>query len=241
MDFSTLEYSVENQGGFKLSEALRLWKTKYPEFIDFEKDVITTPHPALKALGEFVHEMWNSIEPVSVKEALAQPNNETRRVYFSCIGTQKLFAGLNPTLRDRQVINKKRYGWDDNNKEIIKEFEDVYELYEIDGKKMFEKNRWGGDPNPVYAVRCWCTTTNREYWLYVPTEAATGQRWVGSGYAVYDVIRAIAWTIQIDVANPERIYRQGDIIVAKMGSQSTVTEPYHLDKEQYLNLMYSES
>jgi hypothetical protein len=62
-----------------------------------------------------------------------------------------------------------------------------------------------------------------------------------------DAIRAIAWTVRINVPeeNVEKIYRQGDIIVAKMKDKAKMTEstlrPYHLSKEQYLSLMYSET
>lgn len=240
MDFSKPTYTVSGVSRFTLTEALQLWKAKYPEFIDFEKDVIT--NPALKEFGEFVQEMWNTISPVTVKNALSEENTERRRVFFDCIGTRTLFTELEPKLLDRQVINKTRIGWNDDNDPLRKEFEDVYELYQIDGSKMFDKDRFGQEPNPVYAVRCWCTTTNREYWLYVPMEAATGQRWLSSGnLPVHDAIRAIAWTIRIDIKNPEVIYRQGDIIVVKMPENPETCSERHITKEEYLNLMYSES
>jgi hypothetical protein len=240
MQYENQSYIVSGQGGFKLSEAFKLWKAKYPEFIDFKKDVII--HPSLEDFGKFVEETWDSIEPVTVEEALKIHNTETRRTYFDCIGVQKLFKSLNPKLLDKQVITKKRANWDDENKESFRIFEDVYELYEIKGTKLFEKDKWGREPNPVYAVRCWCTTTNREYWLYVNHQAATGSRWWGDrDSANYDAIRAIAWTIRIDVTNPERIYRQGDIIVVKRSKDSKDTISYHLDKDQYLQLMYSET
>lgn len=234
------KYIVNNQQDFTLSEALRLWRAKFPEFADFKKDVIV--HPNLEDFGRFVEEMWDEIKPVTVEEALQIQNTETRRTYFDCIGVIQLFKNLNPTLRDRQVIKKQRTNWDDDNKEIVRTFEDVYELYEIEGKKLFPKDRWGREPNPVFAVRCWCTTTNREYWLYVTQEAATGQRWFSSGdKAAYSAIRAIAWTIRIDISNPEKIYRQGDIIVAKKSEKSKQVSPYHLDETKYLSLMYSET
>lgn len=240
-DFGKYTYIVSKRPGFTLTEALRLWKAKYPEYADFKKDVIT--HPTLQEFGKFVEESWDSIEPVTVKEALSQENAETRRVFFDCIGIQKLFTSLEPSLLDRQVIKKKRHRWDDNNTETEYEFEDVYELYQIDGDKLFDRDRWGREPSPVYAVRCWCTTTNREYWLYVNFQAATGLSWWGMDLkrAKFDAIRAIAWTIRIDVKNPERIYRQGDIIIAKLKEDSELVPPYHLKKEQYLNLMYSET
>jgi hypothetical protein len=240
MDFSQFTYTVSNRNEFSLTEALGLWKAKYPEFIDFEKDVIK--HPGLQEFGEFVRSVWEEIQPVTVQDALAQENAEIRRTYFDCIGVKKLFNDLEPELLDRQVINKVRIGWNDDNDPVRKEFEDVYELYKIDGKKMFKENRWGNAPDPVYAVRCWCTTTNREYWLYVPRVAATGQSWLGSSDTLqHDAIRAIAWTIRIDVENPEAIYRQGDIIVVKLPENPKHCREYHITKDQYLNLMYSES
>jgi hypothetical protein len=241
MQYENQSYIVSGQGGFKLSEALKLWKAKYPEFIDFKKDIIT--HPSLEDFGNFVEEYWDSIAPVTVEEALRISNTETRRTYFDCIGVQKLFKSLNPKLLDKQIITKKRANWDDENKEVFRTFEDVYELYEIEGKKLFEKDRWNRDANPVYAVRCWCTTTNREYWLYVNQEAATGQRWWGDDKKNYDAIRAIAWTILIDTDenNIEKMYRQGDIIVVKLKKETSPGASRHLSKEGYLSLMYSET
>jgi hypothetical protein len=240
-DFKKYSYTINNTGGFRLTEALQLWRTKYPDFQDFEKEVIT--HEGLKPFRDFVYEMWNDIQPVTVQNALEQANQEIRRTYFDCIGVQKLFQELAPELKDRQVIKKKRTRWDSKNDPWEHEFEDVYELYEMPGDKLFVKDRWGNSPDPVYAVRCWCTTTDREYWLYVPTRAATGQNWVSRGQkADYDAIRAIAWTIRIDVEDPERIYRQGDIIVVKYKDETKETNvEKHLTKEEYLQLMYSET
>jgi hypothetical protein len=243
IDYSQQVYTVSNRGGFTLSEALSLWKAKYADLKDLKKEIII--HESLQDFGNFIEEMWSSIKPATVEQALARNNAEERRVFFDCIGVVELFKQLEPTLRDRQVIKKKRTKWDDNNDPYQYEFEDVYELYEIDGSKMFEKDQWGREPNPVFAVRCWCTTTNREYWLYVNSEAATGQRWFSAGDdANYDAIRAIAWTIRVDVAEEqiERLYRQGDIIIAKL-NDTVESIPFfrHLSKEAYLEKMYSET
>lgn len=240
--YELYKYTVNGIEGFGLSEALRLWKTKYEDdFRDFEKEVIT--HPGLHDFRNFVKEMWDSITPVTITEALGVSNSEIRRIYFDAIGVNKLFSQMNPIQRDRQVIKKKRVRWDDKNTQYEYEFEDVYELYEIDGEKLFGLDRWGRKPDPVFAVRCWCTTTNREYWLYVNAEAATGRRWLYNDRTQeeYDAIRAIAWTIRLDISHPERIYRQGDIIVVKESSRSKEVPQYHLDKDSYLSLMYSET
>lgn len=247
INYSEYKYIVNGRHGYDLTTALRLWKTKYQDDIkNFYKDVII--HDQLQDFKAFVEECWDDVQPYTVEDAFKQTNTEDRRVFFDAIGIEKLFKSLDPKLLDKQTIKKSRTRWDKDDNEYVHEFEDVYELYEIDGEKLFVKEFEWQTINPVYAVRCWCTTTNREYWLYVPKEAALGARWWHSdNKSEPDAIRAIAWTVRIDVPeeNVDRIYRQGDIIVAKMKDKAKLTEttlnPYHLTKEQYLSLMYSET
>ena len=123
----------------------------------------------LDELCDFVENIWDDINPVTVEEAFSQQNLEARRTYFDSIGVINLFKSLDPKLLDRQEVVKTRQRWDENNEQYQVEYKDLYELYKIDGKKLFpeEANKTGEDrPIPVYAVRCWCTTTNREYWIY---------------------------------------------------------------------------
>ena len=246
--YADYKYVVNGREGFELTIALRLWKTKYQDDIrDFFKDVII--HDQLQDFGSFVEECWDTIEPVTVEEAFQQTNTENRRVFFDAIGIEKLFKSLDPILLDKQVVKKSRTRWDDEFNEYTHKFEDVYELYQIDGEKMFVKQNEWSRLDPIFAVRCWCTTTSREYWLYVPREAALGNQWwmTEPEKDKPDAVRAIAWTVRIDVPEMyvEKIYRQGDIIVAKMKDKGKATEstltPYHLSKEQYLSLMYSET
>lgn len=255
LNYADLKFTVGGVNDIEFREAIQLWKTKYPDFRDFKREVITSP--LLEDFGNFMEEMWEHIIPVTLKEGFSQDNIEKRRLYFDCIGVETLFKSLNPTLLDSQTIKKKRMNWDDDNNEQLYEFEDTYELYSIPASKLQLKDRFNRE-NSVYAVRCKCTTTGREYWIYVPQEVAINVNdWqlkhhneTGIPYTDYngiqyipnpDAIRAIAWTVRIDVENTERIYRQGDIIVCKLGLNSQVVRPYHITKEQYLNLMYSET
>jgi len=244
-DFKTASYTVSGMPNMTLDHAMRLWKTKFPSYEHFRRAVIKSE--SLKDFGEFIQEMWDAITPISAKEAFEQKNAEVRRLYFDCIGVVELFKAANPKLLDKQVIKKKRMRWDENNDPYEYDFEDVYELYSIDPNELYKDtddpnvSRWRARSMYI-AVRCWCTSTQREYWIYVPEDQA-----LKNGYRTwdtekeYDAVKAIAWTIRIDIKNPERIYRQGDIIIAKEGPNSTNTTPYHLTKEQYLSLMYSET
>lgn len=240
------EYFVAGYGGFTLSEAMQLWKTKYRDDIrDFYKDVCD--HPSMDELKEYVTEMWDTIEEVNATQAFQQQNVEKRRAFFDAIGVAKLMSEIKPTLLDKQTIAKKRMGWDDDNKEVEKIFNDVYELYLVPRDKLYAgvNDRWFRGYDDAYVVRCWCTTTNREYWIFTDGRQFTTHRY-NSLLGRYeqtkpDAIQAIAWTIRINVSDPERIYRQGDIIVVKHSNNSKTVEPYHLNRDQYLQLMYSET
>lgn len=239
------EYNVNGREGYSLTMALRLWKAKFETLKHFQRDVIT--HPGLEELGNFVSEMWDNIKPVTVEEALSLNNVEERRLYFDCIGVAKLFQSMDPKLLDKQTVKKKRVRWNEDNKEWEHNFEDIYELYSIEGTKIFGKPKddIGRPFLPVYAVRCWCTTTAREYWIYVPEEIAIGSsRNFRNEFEqnIPDAIRAIAWTIRIDITNPKRILRQGDIILVEESDDSQqLRQPKHLDSKEYLSLMYSET
>ena len=231
-------YSVSGLDGFTLDQAARLWKAKFDSITQFKRDVAN--HPGLEELGQFFSEIWDSIESITVQEALQEQNMETRRVMFECIGVSRLFKQLDPALLDKQVLTKVRTRWREDNHPYEYTFEDTYELYRVDGKKLFTSpNEWA-EPNPIYAVHCWCTTTAREYWIYVPEEAALGDR-RAPDHPKPDAIRAIAWTIRLDITNPKRLYRQGDIIVAEESDDSVEVPFYHLTKEDYLRLMFSET
>lgn len=233
------EYNVCGLEGFTMSEALRLWKTKFETVRHFRRDVIT--HESLQELGDFVSEIWETINPVTVEEALRKMNAERRRVMFDCIGVSQLFSALQPELLDKQTVSKVRGRWRKDNSPWEHRFTDTYELYRIDGNKLFSDPDTLLSMQGVFAVRCRCTTTDREYWIYVPYEAAMGRAAWSTQRENPDAIRAIAWTIRINITNPKRIFRQGDIIVAEESENSRETEPYHLTKEQYLDLLFSET
>lgn len=229
---SEKSYYIEN---IKVDEntALKYWK-KVNKTIDsfFETVISNNAHPEMLEFGQYVSDKWDSIPDVTVQEAFEEKNIEVRRLFFRAIGVAEMFKELEPTLIDKQVLEKEGVSWIDL-AEIPVIMRDEYELYEIQGSKLFpeETKSWRVSNATVYAVRCWCSTTGREYWIYVP-------KWVGDKK---DALEAIAWTVQLDITNPEYIYRQGDVILAKHSSTSEECKPYHLTKEQYVNLLKAES
>ena len=241
LDLGKLKYKINKVEGFTLTEFCRAMKTKYETFEEFHKAKLRLHTDLLM----FIEECWKDIEPFTFQDALTETNTEKRRVLFQCIGPEKVFKQANAKLINKQVINKTRYEWDKKGVKKVKTFEDTYELYAIPSKTLFnvERNpraRWGSSniPENIYAVRCWCTTTAREYWIMVKDDGVKNN----------DAIEAIAWTMQFPekiMKDIIRIYRQGDILIAQTNTPHTEIYPQYynkpLSKEQYLTLMYSET
>lgn len=208
----------------------RLYKT-YDNY--FEACVKENAHQEMLDFAKIVEENWDTTNEITVAEAFAEKNIEIRRLYFKAIGVIDLFKELRPTLIHKQVLEKEGISWLENGTEIPITMRDEYELYSIHGERLFpeETSSWRTANATVYAVRCWCSTTGREYWIYVP-------RHVGEKG---DALEAIAWTVQLNITKPEYIYRQGDIILAKHSEKSEPCPPYHLTAKEYVNLLKAES
>ena len=172
---------------------------------------------------------------------------------FWCIGPSKLFKELNPSLIDRTVLKIKNKTWDATGKETIQLIDDIYELYELDEKILFPPttlmSRINNDYRKLRVVKCCCTTTGREYWIFIEDQVAMGIRMhINGKYAqpMKNAIQAIAWTFKVGVLKNdiEAIYRQGDclIIKAKANAQQLPPEKwYHLDEETYRTKLIAQS
>jgi hypothetical protein len=155
---------------------------------------------------ELVAQMYPTLAPITVKEAISLANSEQRAAALKSFVIEEIISNLNATLEDKQVIKKSHIRWDENLKPYEHKFEDTYELYRIPSDMLGLESEWGNpDTLDVYFVKCNCTSTDRQYYLYIPQNVGVRK----------DAIAAIAWTMQFN--------------------------GQHLTKQQYLNLMYSET
>jgi hypothetical protein len=231
--YKDVNFTVENYA-VDITWAAKLWKKTYKDFPEFHAAIIAPARTAsYDEFGEDMLKEWNDIPDITISEAFSEKNVEIRRLCFKAIGVIELFKALDP-----ELIHKDRIFYDNIITDSIGvqtkiATVDVYELYKIDGNKLFpeETSEWRTDRATIYAVRCWCTTTKREYWIYVP-------RIVGEKN---NALEAIAWTIRLEHTNPQYLHRQGDVIVTKLSDKSEPCSPRHLSAEEYVNLLKSAS
>jgi hypothetical protein len=192
--------------------------------------------------------VWDSIEPMTFKDVARLENLEQRRVGIICLGLERLISEVNPTLLNKETIQKKTSWVDEKGELVEKSFDDTYELFEVDGAYFSEGLNSYQKMRNSYFVRCKDTSTSREYLLWVDLGAVSetngGSRWNFNPQEV-NAIQSIAWTIQTNVpkGNIEKIIRQGDcvLIKPKRPNEEMLNNPRHLTEEEYRTLLVAES
>jgi hypothetical protein len=199
------------------------------------------PFPELK-------DTWDSIKPLTFKEIARLPNLEQRRVGVVCLGLERLVNEVKPRLISRQNIEKTTNWVNEKGERVEHKFNDIYELYEVDGSYFNEGLDSGQTMRDCYYVKCKDTSTDRTYFIWVdPASVYTTNedRWF---YSLSDcpitAIQAIAWTIQTNVpkGHIKEVLRQGDCILIKpKGKYEPLTAPRHLTEKEYIELLVAES
>lgn len=233
-------YKFEGELGLKVIKA----KHKTIEKLMAETDLS-------EAAAEVVKEAWDKVGDITVAEALGITNLEARRICFKYIGIENVFKELQPQLVDKQTIKKSTKV---NAQGDLETFDDTYELYKVSGERLIQGGETSSGftrttPRDFYILRCKCTTTDREYLIYVQdiwTAAGRGMGRLsdtGAKGRKEDAIEAVAWTIQVDVDTKfiEKIVRQGDCIMVKVADGYKKTSMRHLTKQEYLEKVVMES
>lgn len=222
---------------FDLELGKRLLKLKYN----------TCPFPELESV-------WDNIQPISFAEIAELDNLEERRVGVLCLGIERLAEQVSPTLLHKAVVKKTNTVVNEKGELETYEFDDVYELFEVNGDVFNKKqqNSWNR-VRDCHFVKCKDTSTNREYMIWV--DIASVFRTNNETKSYYDeerdrdkvnAVQAIAWTIQTNIAKGDikKIVRQGDCVLIKPKNKKdliTLSQPRHLTEKEYLSLMVAES
>jgi hypothetical protein len=220
-------------------EMLRFLKTKYTNserfmsgFID-PINALLNQNKDVAELDTFRHVIdyfantYDVVDAFSYAEVFAMKSRAFRAVIFGSIRVPEMIKQLGHTriATAGQPVKHKQYS---KQGEFLgfKEYDVVFETHEVDGRKL-------GTWTPVHAVRCWCTTTDNEHWL-----------WIDSAYKD-DPLEAIARTFYIHenlVPHIKELKRQGDILLVELTQDIDPRgNMVSLSKEQYFGLLTAQS
>lgn len=186
-----VEMEFYYDGGIKfddLTPYLRLHKTHFDnrsvefvlnEFMPYdieEQEFNEWTKQQVRDVIQRIKDEYPTIEPFTANEILAMDNAELRYAAITALGSEKLVRDLDALIVDRQTIIKKQPQTSYNGKGMkpserlrlediettMREYSDTYTLYKIDksviGSEMKED---------VYIVGCNCTSTNKNYFLFI--------------------------------------------------------------------------
>lgn len=226
-----LGFDVE-QNKFSIADntnVIRYLKGLYPKPHLFERHVLSQVDKTkdTKTLRSILADGYSDVEPFSYKEAFELEDPNFRALVFGSIRVADMIKemGHKRIATSGMPIKRKQfspYG------EFLgyKEYDSIFEVHEVDGTII-------GTKEPLYAVRCWCTSTDKEHWI-----------WIENKYKD-DPLDAIASTFRIHqnlIPHIKELKRQGDIMMVELNERIVPDgEIVPLTKEQYFGLLTAES
>ncbi|CAB4142279.1 hypothetical protein UFOVP449_31 [uncultured Caudovirales phage] len=184
-------------------------------------------HAAVVKFVDFLVQNYDAAVPFSFKESFELQNREFQALVFSSINISEMITELGATRYKTDGIEVKHRQYDnDGNFTGETEYHNVYEVWEVSGEKL-------GLNENLYTVKCWCTSTNQEHWL-----------WIEDQYKE-DPLEAIASTFRVHrniIPHIKCLKRHGDILLAEMDSDvQPEGEIVPLGKELYFKLLVAQS
>lgn len=220
-------------------DMIRFLKTKYTNrerfvsgFIDpiFELLVDSQDNSeldVLRSMLEFFLEEYDNVTAFTYQQAFAIRSEAFKAIVFGSIRVPEMIKALGHTriATAGQAVKHKQYS-KQGDFLGFREYDVVFETHQVNGGQL-------GLRGNVYAVKCWCTSTNDEHWL-----------WIEDQYKD-DPLEAIARTFHIHenlVSFIKELKRQGDILLVELTED---IEPrgnmVSLSKDQYFGLLTAQS
>jgi len=198
---------------------------------EIEADDIDVVISDFQEFIDSVMEVYDDVTAFTYKEAFEISDDGLRALVFGSINVGEMIANLGHEMYkvDGIKLNQKSYS---ASGEYLGDYElnNVYEVHEVDATKLT-----GRDGEKVYAVKCWCTSTNNEHWI-----------WIDESHKE-DPLTAIASTFRFHksvIPKIKALKRQGDIMLVEMLEDVEIDpneEIIPLTKDEYFSLLVAQS
>lgn len=186
---------------------------------------------SIAPIGELWKENWDKYDAFEPKDIFKVDDVNFKRLCFEYLKPGDLMKHLGAEKVKFEHINMDYFKYDPETLEKVPfKRRNEYVTYQMEASKL--------DPEMegyIYAVKCWCSSTDEEHWL-----------WIDEMYK-NDPLEAIASTFMVHedvVPYITALKRQGDIMLVETSKQITPSEnskEVRLTKEQYFELLVCES
>ena len=246
INFKELPYNLNSRsfydGKITNIDALRYLKGQYTNkarfkarFIDPVREIKTKKDMDGNLLTDFecddmLDEMldnFSKVKPYSYVEAFKIESQEFKALVFGSINITEMIKELCNKRIATDGIKVKHKQFKPNGDFIGHvEYDNIYEVHEVSGEKLSIAGN-------LYVLKCWCTSTNKEHWLWIdekhkdkPLEA------VASTFVIHENL----------IPHIKELKRQGDILLVEMTKDvEPEGELVSLSAEQYFGLLTCQS
>jgi hypothetical protein len=182
---------------------------------------------------DFVKEfetLYNEAKPFTYKEAFAIEDNAFKALVFGSIDVGEMIQNLGATRLKTDGKESVQKLFDKQGNFLgTTNITNVYEVYEVNGEQL-------GVTEKLYALKCWCTSTSNEHWL-----------WIEENYKDQP-LEAVASTFRIHsdlIDKIKEIKRQGDVLLVEIKEEFKDYEPtgeiVPLTADQYFGLLTTQA
>jgi hypothetical protein len=241
--FSKKDFFIANSSSMSTHERLPLEKliaifkmrhSSFQSYIKREYERQTgLDYDVYEPLFRILEPKWEEVKPLTYKDIFTIKDWALRRFCFNYIGVSEMMKALEATRIATEGIELNYYRYDENGNKVPFKKHNIYEVYEANVNKIQELRTWRNNERKIYAVKCWCTSTNHEHWL-----------WIEEQYR-HDPLTAIASTFRIHenvIPFIKRLKRQGDILICELRDEVIPEGDVRpLTKREYFRLLEVET
>jgi hypothetical protein len=224
-------YDKTFNGGIPIEDVCRFLKGQYSNVERMKSrflPALICRHTEKEGIPQMVIDAFEKAEPFTFKEAFEIEDAQFRATVFGSIDVGEMIDELGSE-RIKVAGKPVRHKKFDKEGNFLghEEYDVVYETYKVDGTKL--------EVDAIYAVKCWCTTTNEEHWI-----------WIDERYKD-DPLEAIASTFMVhESVKPhiKELKRQGDILLVEMDTEVTPDKNERMvsfTAEEYFSLLTAQS
>lgn len=224
-----LKGQFTNKTRFK-SRFIDLFRNVKNQTVDFDPTVDLNDFACDEVL-DLLMDNYDNVTTFTYEEAFKIENEEFRAKVFGSINIVEMIEelGHERIATEGKHLRHKQFSHEGEFLGYV-EYDVIYETHKVDGTKLGLE----GDTD-VYALRCWCTTTDKEHWLWIEDEYKDNP------------LEAVAQTFRVHsslIPHITEIKRQGDILLVELDSEITPNdedEIVPLTSEQYFNFLTAQS
>lgn len=188
----------------------------------------TTCCPYVEALSKVMIELYDEVQPYTYKECFEIENEEYRNLVFGSINIVDMINELGNVrvATEGKAVKHKQFA---PNGDFLgyKEYDVIYETHRIDCSKL--------KVDDSYAVRCWCTSTDEEHWIWITDEHKDNPlEAIASTFMVHQSVKPYI----------KELKRQGDILLVELTQEVTIPEKdpmVSLTADEYFGLLTAQS